>query len=55
MFAQFNGLGNSQWEISATRRRKIYTGIIPAIAIEGSELGLRGQRDWEKEIEVLQY
>jgi len=54
MLAQFNGLGNSQWGISATSWRQIYTGIIRAIALWGSELGWRGQRDWEKEFEQLQ-
>jgi len=28
MLAQFNGLGNSQWGISATSWRQIYTGMI---------------------------
>jgi len=55
MLAQFNGLGNSQWGISATSWRQIYTGMIRAIALWGSELGWRGQRDWEKEFEQLQY
>jgi len=55
MLAQFNGLGNSQWGISATSWRQIYTGMIRAIALWGSELGWRGQRDWEKEFEHLQY
>jgi len=55
MLAQFNGLGNSQWGISASNWRQIYTGMIRAIALWGSELGWRGQRDWEKDFEQLQY
>jgi len=55
MLAQFNRLGNSQWGISATSLRQIYTGMIRAIALWGSELGWRGQRDWGKEFEHLQY
>jgi len=55
MLAQFNGLGNSQWGISATSWRQIYTGMIRVIALWGSELGWRGQRDWEKEFEHLHY
>jgi len=39
MLPQFNGLGNSQWGISATSWRQIYTGMIRAIALWGSELG----------------
>jgi len=42
MLAQFNGLGNSQWGISATSWRQIFTGMIGAIALWGSELGWRG-------------
>jgi len=39
MLAQFNRLGNSQWGISATSWRQIYTGLIRAVALWGSELG----------------
>jgi len=55
MLAQFNGLGNSQWGISATSWRQIYMRMIRAIPLWGSELGWRGQRGWEKEFEQLQY
>jgi len=33
MHTQFNGLGNSQWGISATSWRQIYIGMIRAIAL----------------------
>jgi len=55
MLAKFNGLGNSQWGISATSWRHIYTGMIRAVALWGLVLGWPGQRDWEKEFEQLQY
>jgi len=55
MLAQFNRLGNSQWGISAPSWRQIYTGMIRAMALWGSELGWREQRDWEKEFEQPQY
>jgi len=55
MLAQFNGLGNFQWGISASSWRQIYTGMIRAIVLWGSELGWRGQRDWEKDFKQLQY
>jgi len=55
MLAQFNGLGNSQWGISTTSWRQIYTGMIRAVALWWLELGWRGQRDWEKKFKQLQY
>ena len=44
MLGQLNGIGTSNWGISATSWQVIYTGIIRAVAIWGSELGWRGQR-----------
>jgi len=55
MLAQFNGLGNSQWGISTTSWRQIYTGMIRTILLWASELEWRGQRDWQKEFKQLQY
>jgi len=55
MLAQFNGIGNSQWGVSASSWRQIYTGMIRAVALWGAELGWRGQKDWEEEMEKLQY
>jgi len=55
MLVQFNGICNSQWGISATSWRQIYTGMIRAVALWSAELGLRDQRDWEREFEQLQY
>ena len=55
MLGQLNGLGNSSWGMSANSWRTAYTGMIRAVALWGSELGWRGQRDWEEEFERLQY
>jgi len=55
MLAQFNGIGNSQWGVSASSWGQIYTGMIRAVALWGAELGWRGQKDWEEEMEKLQY
>jgi len=55
MLAQFNGLGTRNGESVRRAGDKIYTGMIRAVALWGAELGWRGQRDWEKEFERLQY
>lgn len=51
---QLNGLGTSNWGISANSWRAAYTGMIKAIALWGAELGWRGWRDWEEEFKKLQ-
>lgn len=55
MLGRCKGIGNSQWGISPTSWRNLYTGMIRAIALWGAELGWRGQRDWEREFEQLQF
>ena len=44
MLGQLNGIGTSNWGISATSWRSIYTGMIRAVAMWGNELGWRGQK-----------
>ncbi|KAF8419276.1 hypothetical protein EV426DRAFT_707984 [Tirmania nivea] len=53
--AKCNGIGNSQWGISPSSWRQLYTASIRAIAMWGAKLGWRGQRDWELEFNRLQY
>jgi len=55
MLGRCKGIGNTQWGISPTSWKNLYTGMIRAIALWGAELGCRGQRDWEQEFEQLQY
>ena len=47
MLGQLNRIGTSNWGISATSWWSIYTGMIRAVAMWGSELGWRRQRRWE--------
>jgi len=44
MLGQLNGIGTSNWGISATSWRSIHMGMIRAVAMWGSELGWRGQK-----------
>ena len=39
MLGRCNGIGNTQWGISPTSWRGLYTGMIRAIALWGAELG----------------
>ena len=39
--------------VSTSNWRKIYTGMIRAVALWAAELGWRGQQDWEEEMEKL--
>ena len=55
ILGQLNGIGTSNWGISATSWRSIYTGIIRAVAMWGSELGWRGQKRWEQKMIDLPY
>jgi len=55
MLGQLNGIGTSNWEISTTSWRSIYTGMIRAVAMWDSELGWRGQKRWEQKMIDLQY
>lgn len=45
MLGRCRGIGNTQWGISPTSWRNLYTGMIRAIALWGAELGWRDQRD----------
>jgi len=51
MLRRCKGIDNSQWGISPTSWRNLYTDMIIAIALWGADLGWRGQRDWEREFE----
>ena len=45
MIGALNGIGNSRWGISASSWRQLYTGMIRVVALWGSELRWRGQKD----------
>ena len=51
MLGALAGMGGSQWGISPSSWRQLYTGMIRSIAMWGSEIGWRGQRDWRVEID----
>ena len=55
MLEQLNRLGNSMCGMSANSWRVAYMRMIRAVALWGSELRWRGQKDWEEEFEKLQY
>jgi len=54
MLGALSGMGGSQWGISPSSWRQLYTGMIRSIAMWGSEIGWRGQRDWRAEMQKLQ-
>ena len=47
--------GNSEWGLSPRGWRQVYTGMFRTVATWGAELGWRGQKRWEEELERLQY
>ena len=55
MLGQLNGLRNCRWGMSANSWRSAYTVMITTVALWKVELKQRGQRDWEKEVQKLQY
>ena len=44
MLGAVSGMGGSQWGISLSRWRQLYTGMIRSIAMWGSEIGWRGPK-----------
>ena len=55
LLGKCNGIGNSQWGISPSSWRQLNMGMIRVVALWGSELGWRGQKEWEEEMNKLQY
>ena len=55
MLGALNGIGNSQWGMSANSWRSAYTGMVRAIATWGAEIGWRGQVEWKEAMRRLQY
>ena len=55
MLGALNGIGNSQWGVSANSWRSAYTGMVRTIASWGAEIGWRGQVEWKEAIRRLQY
>ncbi|KAF8453564.1 RNase H-domain-containing protein [Kalaharituber pfeilii] len=49
------GVGAGQWGMSPRSWRQLYTGMIRAVMMWGSEIGWRGQKDWRREMEKIQY
>ena len=50
-----DGVGNSACGMSPLRWRQAYTGMVRAFASWGVEIGWRGQREWRRLMEKLQY
>ena len=55
LLGSFCSLGNSQWGVSPTSWRQLYTGMIRVMALWGAEIAWRGQKAWRKDFERLQY
>ena len=50
-----SSIGSFQWGISPGSWRQLYTGMVRVVALWGAELRWRGQKDWKREFERLQY
>ena len=55
LLGSLSGMGSSQWGISPSSWRQLYTGMIRVVALWGAELRWQGQIAWLKEFERLQY
>ena len=55
LLGALKGVGNSEWGLSPRGWRQVYTGMIRTVATWRAELGWRGQKRWEEELERLQY
>ena len=55
LLGALNGIGSSQWGIRPGSWRQLYTGMVRTVAVWGAELGWRGQKEWKREFERLQY
>ena len=50
-----SGVGGSQWGMGTGGWKKAYKGMIRSVATWVEELGWRGQKKWEQELNRLQY
>ena len=48
-------IGNSQWGISPSSWRQLYTGMVRVVASWGAEVAWRSQKAWRADFERLQY
>src|SRR6266576_2592196 len=55
LLGAIGGVGNSKCGMSPRSWRQAYTGMVRVVASWGSELGWRGQKRWEIEMDRLQY
>ena len=55
LLESLSSMGSSQWGISPSSWRHLYTGIIWVVALSGAELGSKGQKSWLKQFDRLQY
>ena len=55
LLGSLNSMGSSQWGISPSSWRQLYTSMIRVVALWGAELEWKGQKAWLKEFERLQY
>ena len=54
MLGALSGMGGSQWGISPSSWRQMYTGMIRSVAMWGAEIGWRGQKAWKAKMQRLQ-
>ena len=55
LLGAFSRVGSTNWGISSGSWRQLYTGMMRTVALWGAELAWKGQKDWKREIERLQY
>ena len=55
LLGSLNSMGSSQWGISPSSWRQLYSGMIRVVALWGAELGWKGQKARLKKFERLQY
>ena len=55
LLVALSGIGNSQWGILTGSWRQLYTRMFRVMALWGAELGWRGQKEWGRQFERLQY
>ena len=54
LLGALGGVGNSKWGMSPVSWRAAYTGMVQAMASWGIEVGWWGQKEWKREMTLLQ-
>ena len=55
LLGSLSSMESSQWGISPTSWRQLYTGMIRVVALWGADLGSKRQKAWVKEFERVKY